>query len=712
MRHASFFVAIISAFFSVAPFTYAAEPSSIAVEQYQHARKLIDDKKLDEAKKELTPLNDPGFILGDYAAYDLALIEFEQKFSAKALSIYENIEKEFPQSPLVKDINGKQLRIACEDPGSKICGKTLKRIGLEKLEPPSQVERKLIIAKRNETKGKDKEAYILYQEIYYNHPVTPAAEEARLSTIRLLKSDKTSKKRKYPYATYMQRMQRVKEFIKAYRYESAVADLRTMLKINYSDKRKADVLSKLGYALNKGRDKKGAKRVYKKLISKYHGSSNEIKAEYNIAVIDWNLNNNSAAVKRLRKLTGSSAKDKRKAKAYLVLGRIAESAGKFDTAISQYEKALDFGPDSELQYELRWRIGWVKYQRAEYSAAAKQFAKMIEKTPNKLRTGQLLYWRARAMEKAGNKKSAKSVFNSLLRSFPHTYYGSLAMEQNTRFTGTINISRKEDILAEEKKLSGLAKYHHDRYMALVKIGMFKEARLELDVLSKQAKKDPGNALWLGLKYKKAKAPQRSIRLQVNALGYRKRMDDFENEFWRALYPIDYWETIRKESTRLGIDPFITLSIIRQESAFNPEALSPANALGLMQLLPRLGKHMFKKIDMRAKIKRPFERSLLFDPEVNIKLGIAHLAELLSRYNGDFTLTAAAYNAGSKAVDIWVKKLGSKSTDEFVELIPYMETRGYVKRVTRNMALYRRIYLGGKQTPRKAASGSAIGKQEG
>jgi len=136
-----------------------------------------------------------------------------------------------------------------------------------------------------------------------------------------------------------------------------------------------------------------------------------------------------------------------------------------------------------------------------------------------------------------------------------------------------------------------------------------------------------------------------------------------------------------------------MSIMRQESAFKEDALSPANAMGLMQLMPHVGRRTYEKIDIDNHAKKPFEREMLFDPAINISLGIAHMAELVSRYNGNIVFMAAAYNAGYKAVNIWRKRYGAIPDDEFAEMIPYRETRKYVKKVQRNLALYHRIYTG-------------------
>ncbi|MDH5478733.1 MAG: lytic transglycosylase domain-containing protein, partial [Nitrospinota bacterium] len=124
---------------------------------------------------------------------------------------------------------------------------------------------------------------------------------------------------------------------------------------------------------------------------------------------------------------------------------------------------------------------------------------------------------------------------------------------------------------------------------------------------------------------------------------------------------------------------------------NDKALSSANAMGLMQIVPNTGERMYQRMKLANQTGKPFSTELLFNPEVNIAIGVAYLSDLLERYNGSVTLALAAYNAGEPNVDRWVEKMEAPSQEEFIEMIPYSETRGYVKKVLRNLALYRTIY---------------------
>jgi soluble lytic murein transglycosylase len=135
-----------------------------------------------------------------------------------------------------------------------------------------------------------------------------------------------------------------------------------------------------------------------------------------------------------------------------------------------------------------------------------------------------------------------------------------------------------------------------------------------------------------------------------------------------------------------LDPFLILALIRQESLFDAQARSPAFALGLMQLLPSTAGRVAKQVGLE-----PPSNQKLFEPEVNLTLGTQYLKDLLRRYSNNWFKAIAAYNAGEAAVDRWEKEIVTDDIEEFVERIPYVETRGYVKLVMRNHRIYKKLY---------------------
>ena len=153
------------------------------------------------------------------------------------------------------------------------------------------------------------------------------------------------------------------------------------------------------------------------------------------------------------------------------------------------------------------------------------------------------------------------------------------------------------------------------------------------------------------------------------------------EIWDILFPVRHWEAISEQAARVKIDSNLVLAVIRQESAFNEKARSKANARGLMQILPSTG----RKLAKQARITR-YNAKKLYQAETNIALGTRYLASLLQQY-GKSELALAAYNAGDSRVDRWLKEWGNLDMAEFVEQIPFSETRAYVKQVLNNRVRY-------------------------
>jgi soluble lytic murein transglycosylase len=157
-------------------------------------------------------------------------------------------------------------------------------------------------------------------------------------------------------------------------------------------------------------------------------------------------------------------------------------------------------------------------------------------------------------------------------------------------------------------------------------------------------------------------------------------------YWQCVYPLGYWETVRQQAEAESLDPYLISALIREESSFAPRAVSRTGARGLMQLMP----HTAQQVARAARL--PYKGADgLEQPEINIRLGTRHVAELLQEHEGRVGLTLAAYNAGKQPVQRWLSRFGLRDEEEFIEDIPYSETRNYVKRVLGSHARYADIY---------------------
>ena len=162
--------------------------------------------------------------------------------------------------------------------------------------------------------------------------------------------------------------------------------------------------------------------------------------------------------------------------------------------------------------------------------------------------------------------------------------------------------------------------------------------------------------------------------------------------WAILYPPAFAESVARNAAANSISENLTFALIRAESSFFPEARSPVGALGLMQLMPATARDTARQMHETVTLPE------LTIPEVNVRIGTRYLKGLLTRFNGNLVSAVAAYNAGPSPVLRWRKNLSGLREDEFIESIPYGETREYVKRVLAGMEIYRRLYGGEGPSP--------------
>jgi soluble lytic murein transglycosylase len=162
--------------------------------------------------------------------------------------------------------------------------------------------------------------------------------------------------------------------------------------------------------------------------------------------------------------------------------------------------------------------------------------------------------------------------------------------------------------------------------------------------------------------------------------------DAPREFWQYLFPMPYRPELVADAQAHNLDPNLVAGLIRQESEFNPDAVSPANADGLMQVRPGTGAEFAHAAGIRS-----FTSRMLFQPEVNLKIGTAIFRSMLDKNGGSMEQTLAAYNAGPNRVAEWLTWNTYREPAEFIESIPFTETRDYVQAVIRNAEMYRRLY---------------------
>jgi soluble lytic murein transglycosylase len=225
-----------------------------------------------------------------------------------------------------------------------------------------------------------------------------------------------------------------------------------------------------------------------------------------------------------------------------------------------------------------------------------------------------------------------------------------------------------------------------RIALLERIGFDPEVGWEREWLARWADTSAARLLSAAESLRDAGATSSGLRLARRALD---RGAPPTLAAYRTLYPWP-WEALVREAARArGVDPALAAAVIRQESSFTPGATSPAGAVGLMQLMPPVGRSLWDALGAQ-RVGIPWSFALLRQPDVNIALGMRHLATALAQYP-DAAYALAAYNAGGTPVARWRRRPGADDPELFVERIAYDETRDYVRIVSRNRAFYAALY---------------------
>ena len=332
-------------------------------------------------------------------------------------------------------------------------------------------------------------------------------------------------------------------------------------------------------------------------------------------------------------------------------------------------------PSSPQAPLARFRAGLIAWQSSAARAAA-TFDTLYTRYPNDDEAEAARYWAGRAYDRMGRRAEAQKRWKEVIARSPYSYYAWLSHRRLA--TSGWTPPSGADTSAHVAAVDSIAA----RIAALQQLGMDAEARFELDALVDRANARPAEAPAIAQVLIAASEPARGLRVALRAIdrGAPTRA------LFVAAFPVVHEDALREESRRHDLDPALVAGLIRQESSFNPRAVSAVGARGLMQLMPSVGAAVAKSLSYPM-----WDPALLFDPDVSLELGTAHLASSLKR-GVPMAHALAAYNAGASRVARWVDRPGSARDPElFTEWIPYTETRGYVRIVLRNEQIYRALY---------------------
>ncbi|MEE9258806.1 MAG: lytic transglycosylase domain-containing protein, partial [Nitrospinaceae bacterium] len=348
-----------------------------------------------------------------------------------------------------------------------------------------------------------------------------------------------------------------------------------------------------------------------------------------------------------------------------------------------------------------WRSGWVHCQAGRWQEAYDQFKNNLERIPKGGLADKNLFWMAKSAVILKKEPEAQTLDRDLADRFPFTYYGLQArhhldgaspapFEAATPFQKASYKNQKAPFTQPGRRLSSRERFHFKHGVELIELGYFSQARIEFLRMGRSIRKNLSGVMWLGHWYNRARAYADSMQILQLYKDFKTIHGEKElpRGFWINFFPSAYSEFIRAETEKYDLDPWLVEGLIRQESMYNTQSLSPAGARGLMQIMPKTGKRLFE----RTHPDQPFHKDALFEPDLNIRLGVRYLNDLTRKLKGNGIHILITYNAGPKILKAWLRRFrGLKDMDVFIESIPYPETRGYVKHVMRNYGIYKNLY---------------------
>ena len=361
-----------------------------------------------------------------------------------------------------------------------------------------------------------------------------------------------------------------------------------------------------------------------------------------------------------------------------------------------YRRSLDISQDGKNAFIAEWRLAWTAYLDRK-PEAADMLEAYVRRYPVSSYVQDALYWLGRSYERSGNTGLARSFYLADANRFPLTYFGAKAAERvrpepDGIGDSPVDIAESVSVIpaappvpALDQPVLAAAEERQARAHALSDIAFDSSAELEYRAAyaATHAPKfliDAGGAAIAAGHYGAGMAAVRQAIPQLEA----RRIADVPYDAWRAAFPLPYELNLRSEAARNQLDPMLVAGLIRQESAFESKAMSHAGAIGLMQVEPTTALKVARQLKVR------YARARLTDPGYNLQLGSCYLANLIQAF-GTPEAALAAYNAGEDHVVQWTTGQNYLETGEFVESIPFTETREYVQIVIRNSDVYRQVY---------------------
>jgi soluble lytic murein transglycosylase len=618
--------------------------------------------------------------LADYTAYLSAVAESGLRQFADTESTLQPVWQSTPASPLVTKAALLQAESFLEG-GNPAGAVTLVQKHLADL-PAPQAE--LLLARAYEAQKNADAAAQHYQKIYIEYPLSKESADAEAALTR------------YPSIPADALFARGMKLETGGDYTRAGKELTALLPRLSGENHDVARVS-IGAAAYSARENESAY----KYLSSFQATAPEPEAErlYYLLEAQRRLNRLDEMNSTLEKLAESYPQSHWRLEALISAGNYYAAHDKPETAQPLYRTCSESFANDPQSAACHWKITWFAYLHDPAQAEA-MLREHLTRYPASDQVSPALYYLGRISESKSDWAAARAYYDTINNAYPNYYYAILARERletpsiarATASSGAVQfIAALQSVsrhAPESFDATPLTKQRIARAHLLDVAGLDDLAEGELRFGAKADGQPQIMALELAELANERDAPDQAIRfIKHYAPGYLSMsLDAAPEKFWRLAFPLPYRKSLEEYCRAQMLDPFLMAALIRQESEFNPKAISPANARGLAQVMPATGRQLSRKL----KIPR-YRTAMLFTPDTNLKMGTYYLKELSDQLQGKWEATLASYNAGKSHVTTWMASANFREPSEFVESIPFNETRVYVQSVLRNAEVYRKLY---------------------
>jgi soluble lytic murein transglycosylase len=627
-------------------------------------------------------------VIGDYALSMRAGALEQANRHAEARATFEQLVRLDPTSLRARDAMLQDARLFMQDGQAAAIP-----VALKQLSSKDDAAALLLTAKAYEQNGNSTSALASYRRIYFFAPASAEASEAATAIARL--SSSTAPANAEEASTRAEKLFNAKHFSEAF---DAYTDASTRFPNSASPALQAHRVIAAANA------RRFADATTALNASPAPAGEARAEAMFNLALAYGRAKQWAQARSTADGLRAAFPSSPWATRAFVQVGQLAEDAKNAVDASYFYRAAVNFYPGAAEVTPAQFYIAWAAHDGKNFAESSRLLTEHLASYADRNTDfrGKAAYWAARDSERAGKLAEARAIYQGLQARYDANWYGYLAKQRLDNMARNGNVPQKDfpadslvgravanlqTVTVAEETAGPNEDGHITKADQLSIIGTDDWALEELGVASAAAPASPRVNLAIARIYRAKNDNVQALNILKRSYPDYSQMkpEEMRRDEWDIFYPLAYWDIISQESRARSLDPYQVAGLIRQESVFNPRAVSSARAYGLMQLVVPTGVLTAKKYG----VDRSVTMDSLFEPRLNIQLGTAFLRDQVDKY-GRIEYVAAAYNAGPGRVVQWRASLPLE-LDEWAEAVPFRETRLYIQGVVRNTLQYKRLY---------------------